>query len=100
MDSIERKAIIEANTQRAREATSAMVQAIKARTHERRERERMALRVLDHILTMSIPVEASDDWSCVKFNLKLEGGSITVMTGAQYHPSCNMYEVMEYEVQR
>jgi len=100
MDSIERKAIIEANTQRAREATSAMVQAIKARTHERRERERMALRVLDHILTMSIPVEASDDWSCVKFNLKLEGGSITIMTGAQYHPSCNMHEVQEYEVQR
>lgn len=100
MDSIERKAIIEAKTQRTKEAVSAMVQAMNARTNERRERERMALRVLNHILSMSIPVEASDDWSCVKFNLKLEGGAIEIMTGAQYHPSCNMYEVMEYKVQR
>jgi predicted nucleic acid-binding protein len=100
MDSIERKAIIEANKQRTREAVSANIRAMKARANERRERERMALRVLDHILSMSIPVEASDDWSCVKFNLKLEGGAIEIMTGAQYHPSCNMHEVMEYKVQR
>ena len=100
MDSIERKAIIEANKQRTRKAVSANIRAMKARANERRERERMALRVLDHILSMSIPVEASDDWSCVKFNLKLEGGAIEIMTGAQYHPSCNMHEVMEYKVQR
>jgi hypothetical protein len=100
MDSVERRAVITAYEQRKQENASAMVRAMNARTRERRERERMALRVLDHILTMSIPVEASDDWSCVKFNLKLEGGSITIMTGAQYHPSCNMHEVQEYEVQR
>lgn len=82
------------------DTASAKTRAMNARTNERRERERMALRVLDHILSMSIPVEASDDWSCVKFNLKLEGGAIEIVTGAQYHPSCNMHEVMEYKVQR
>ncbi len=86
--------------QSRRDREDSMITEHWTRQNELRERERMALRLLNHILSMTIPVEANDDWSCVKFNLKLEGGSITVMTGAQYHPSCNMYEVMEYEVQR
>jgi hypothetical protein len=59
-------------------------------------RNLMGKRALNLILNNTIPVEVDDTWEYQVFRLKLDGGVVEITVSAQFHPSGNHYEVLEY----
>lgn len=65
-------------------------------TSETAQRALMGKRLLNLILSNTIPIEVDDTWAYQVFQLKLDGGIVEATVNAQYHPSGNFYEVLEY----
>ena len=80
-------------TRRDREETMATID-----TSETAQRALLGKRALNLILSNTIPVEVDDTWAYQVFRLKLDGGVVEITVNAQYHPSGNFYEVLEYRL--
>ena len=65
-------------------------------TSETVQRALLGKRALNLILSNMIPVEVDETWAYQVFRLKLDGGVVRIVANAQYHPSGNFYEVLEY----
>lgn len=65
-------------------------------TSETVQRDLLGKRALNLILSNIIPTEVDETWAYQVFRLNLDGGVVRIVTNAQYHPSGNFYEVLEY----
>lgn len=65
-------------------------------TNETVQRALLGKRALNLILSNIIPTEVDEAWAYQVFRLNLDGGVVRLVVSAQYHPSGNFYEVLEY----
>jgi hypothetical protein len=65
-------------------------------TSETVQRALMGKRLLNLILSNTIPVEVDESWAYQVFRFNLDGGIVEATVSAQFHPAGNHYEVLEY----